>query len=204
LGIVDRLQALDDRYIPWAKPRAPETPPEWTPEIGPLVSVKKLVEAIAWCSVGFGLLATAVELVSASPLAAVVGTLVTAGIFGLIMSLFARGMLEAGLGLAHPVSASIPVTRPSSVFKRNWPWLVVLGAVYLGLALGSTTPGGIAMGTAIWQYWQAWWLGRWQNDHNVEVLVATHGWRKRRGFYLRPAPFSGRSLPESVRKPPQN
>jgi hypothetical protein len=205
VGIVDRLQALDERFIPWAKPRAPGTPPEWTPEVGPLVSVKRLREVIAWWSAGLGLIVTAVELVNVGTLKVVIGTLVMAVFYGFFVSLWTRDMLEARLGLARPVSAGIPLAGPVTLIKRLWPWpaVIVVALVIVALVSG-TTSGGIVLGGALWQYREARWLGRWQDYHDVEVLLPVQGWRKSRGFYLRPAPFSGPSLPESVRKPPQN
>ena len=163
MGIVDRLQALDERFLPWAKPRAPETPPEWTPEVGPLVSVKRLREVIAWWSAGLGLLVVVAAAVTGRVLVGVIGTLVTAGLYGVIMPLVARGWLEPGLGLARPVPADTPLTGPGSMLKRSWPWLAAIVAVFVILALPSgTTSGGIVLGAALWQYREArcWGVGR--------------------------------------------
>lgn len=198
MGIVDRLQALDDRYIPWAKPRRPGIPPEWTPEIGALVRVKTLREVTAWGTAGLGLLISAFALVNASALAVVIGTLVMAVLYGVIMSLVARGGLETGLGLARPVSADVPLNGPATLIKRIWPWLAAIVVVLVALALASgTTVGGIVLGSALWQYRDARWLGRWQDDHEVEVLLPVQGWRKTGGLYVRPLRFSGQSRPET-------
>jgi len=200
VGIVDRLQALDERFLPsWAKPRRPGTPPEWTPEVGPLVSVKRLREVIAWCSVGLGLLISAFALVNDSALAVVIGTLVMAVLYGMIMSLVMRGALGTGLDLARPVSAGVPLTGPAPLLKRLWPWLAAIVVVFVALAFVSgTTVGGIVLGSALWQYRDARWLGRWQDDHGVEVLLPVQGWRKSGGCYVRPLLFSGQSRPESA------
>ena len=103
------------------------------------------------------------------------------------------------------MSADVPLAGPAALIKRIWPWLAVIVVVFVILALASgTTSGGIVLGAALWQYREARWLGRWQDDHEVEVLLPVHGWKKSRGFYLRPALFSGQSRPETGRKPPQN
>jgi len=126
VGIVDRLQALDDRFLPSSMRRTgPTTPPEWTPGVGPLVSAKRLRETFARGSVGVGLLATAVELVNASALAVIVATVVVAVPFGFLMSSFNRPLLETSLGLALPVRAVVsPIDRPpcSGVIGLGW-WL---------------------------------------------------------------------------------
>jgi len=197
VGIVDRLQALDERFLPsWAKPKRPGAPAEWTPEMGPLVSVKRLRELLAWAVVGVGALTTAFQLVSAGVVKVLIGTLVTAVIYGLIMSLVMRDMLETSLGLARQAPAGVPITGPGAVFKRLWPWLAPLTVLFVILALDAGgTVGGIVLGTALWQYREARWLGRWQDEHGVDVLMPAKGWR--RGLYLRPTRFSGDTGPEA-------
>lgn len=83
MGIVDRLQALDERFLPsWAKPKRPGTPEEWTPEMGPLVRVKRLRELLAWPVAGVGALTTASQLVNTGVVRVVIGNLVMAVIYG--------------------------------------------------------------------------------------------------------------------------
>ena len=167
--------------------------------------MKRLRGVIAWGFFLLGLLVMAVELVSASVLAVIVATVVVAVPFGFLMSSFNRPLLETSLGLALPVRAVVSPIGPSAVLRRHWPWLVAVGVVLVVVTrLTGTATSTIMMGYALWQYREARWLGRWQDDHGVEVLLPVQSWRESRGFYLRPAPFSGRSLPESVRKPPRN
>lgn len=115
------------------------------------------------------------------------------------MSMVMRGTLETSLGLARPVPGGVPLTGPGAVAKRLWPWLAALTAFFVSLALVSGgTVGGIVLGTALWQYRDARWLGRWQDEHGAEVLMPAKGWR--RGLYLRPKPVSGNTGPESGTK----
>jgi len=161
-----------------------------------LVSVKRLREVIAWWSVGVGLLATAVELVNASALAVIVATVVVAVPFGFLMSSFNRPLLETSLGLALPVRAVVSPIGPSAVLRRHWPWLVAVGVVLVVVTrLTGTATSTIMMGYALWQYREARWLGRWQDDHGVEccyrfraggrAVASTSGQRHSRAVLFR-------------------
>lgn len=57
--------------------------------------------------------------------------------------------------------------------------------VLAGLTWLSPTGAGTILGAAGWLSWCARWLGHWQRDQRVEVLVGVDR-RKQGGYYLRP------------------
>ncbi len=189
MGIVDRLQALDERFLPsWAKPRRPGTPPEWTPEVGPLVPAWNTPAAfLIRGSVVLGCLLSVIDLLQEGP-----GVLFTVPLMALLNGastwLFSRRLLQRGAEEARPVASDVPTAPSGKVRTRVLAMAAIAALMILGLAISPESigiPGGVSFGAALGMGLQRRWVRRWEREHGAELLVAQR-WRSRsESLYVR-------------------
>ncbi len=198
MGIVDRLQALDDRFLPARlKPKPPVPPPEWTPEVGPLAPVTARLERLAGAFAVGGSVLLAFDVIQEG-WKVLVFTPIFLLVHGLVLPLFSREQVRGSFEQARPVAADVP--RGGRAL--SCPALMAAAALMLvGIALSAESigiPGGAVLGGALTMAVQVRWLLRWEHDHEAELL-APRQCRLGGGLYRRPRPaghradsFSGR------------
>lgn len=201
MGIVDRLQALDDRFLPaWTKLRRSEGPAEWTPDVGPLVPAWNTPATFLFIG-GFVVLGGLLCVIDLLQEGRVI--LATVPLMALLNAastrLFSRRLLQRSAEEARPVPIDVPTAASGKVLTSVLAMAAVATLMMMGLAVSRDSigiPGGVSLGTALSMELQRRWIRRWERDNGAELLVALQ-WRSLCGrLYIRkvPAPHPAREF----------
>jgi hypothetical protein len=204
MGLIRWLDDLDTRVIGRGDPnwRWP-TPKPWTPEIRPLIPLRRSHVLDAWvCAPGVAA-CLLIIVFSGDYFELSVSDVLAYGVAFVLLALlnsrlqFSRSLLDG----AQPVPPDVPVERSQSVLSamsiiRAVALLVMILVVFAldpdDAATTSVFYMALLLGFSLGFVFAGRKLARWEDEHGVEVLRAR--WRRSaKGLYVRPQAMPNRN-----------